>query len=109
MARRPGVTTLFVGPASPWENAFAESFNGKLRDELLDGEILCTLKEAQILIAGWRRLYNGLRPHSPLGQLPQAGGDSASNLRSGPTNGVWSGSARDLRLPDTRSRIWASH
>jgi len=67
-----GVTTLFIEPGSPWENGFVESFNGKLRDELLHGEIFYTLKEAQILVADWRRLYNGLRPHSSLGQRPPA-------------------------------------
>ena len=67
-----GVTTLFVEPGSPWQNGYVESFNGKLRDELLNGEIFYTLKEAQILIADWRRLYNGLRPHSSLGQRPPA-------------------------------------
>ena len=67
-----GVTTLFIEPGSPWENGYIESFNGKLRDELLNGEIFYTLKEAQILIANWRRLYNGLRPHSSLGQRPPA-------------------------------------
>ena len=67
-----GVTTLFIEPASPWENGYIESFNGKLRDELLNGEIFYTLKEAQILVANWRRLYNGLRPHSALGQRPPA-------------------------------------
>ena len=67
-----GVTTLFIEPGSPWENGYIESFNSKLRDELLDGELFYTLQEAQILIAGWRRLYNGLRPHSSLGQRPPA-------------------------------------
>jgi transposase InsO family protein len=67
-----GVTTLFIEPGSPWENGYIESFNGKLRDELLNGEIFFTLKEAQILVADWRRLYNGLRPHSALGQRPPA-------------------------------------
>jgi putative transposase len=67
-----GVTTLFIEPGSPWENGYIESFNGKLRDELLNGEILSPLKEAQILVANWRRLYNGLRPHSSLGQRPPA-------------------------------------
>ena len=67
-----GVTTLFIEPGSPWENGYIESFNVKLRDELLNGELFSTLKEAQILIAGWRRLYNGLRPHSSLGQRPPA-------------------------------------
>jgi transposase InsO family protein len=67
-----GVTTLFIEPGSPWENGYIESFNSKLRDELLNGELFYTLQEAQILIAGRRRLYNGLRPHSSLGQRPPA-------------------------------------
>ena len=61
-----GVTTLFIEPGSPWENGYNESFNGKLRDELLNGETFYTLKEAQILIEGWRREYNTFRPHSTL-------------------------------------------
>jgi len=67
-----GVTTLFIEPGSPWENGYLESFNGKLRDELLNGEIFYTLKEAQILTADWRRLYNALRPHSGCGRRPPA-------------------------------------
>ena len=67
-----GVTTLFIEPGSPWENGYVESFNGKLRDELLNGEIFYTLKEAQILIEHWRREYNHLRPHSSLGGRPPA-------------------------------------
>jgi transposase InsO family protein len=67
-----GVKTLFIEPGSPWENGYVESFNSKLRDEHLDSEIFYTLKEAQILTADWRRLYNGLRPHSSLGQRPPA-------------------------------------
>jgi transposase InsO family protein len=54
------------------ENGYIESFNGRLRDELLSREIFSTLREAQILIASWRRLYNGLRPPSSLGQRPPA-------------------------------------
>ena len=67
-----GVTTLFIEPGSPWENGYIESFNGKLRDELLNGELFYTLKEAQILIEQWRREYNHLRPHSSLGGRPPA-------------------------------------
>ena len=65
---RVGVQTLFIAPGSPWENGYLESFNGKLRDELLTGEILYTLKEAQGLVAWWWREYNQIRPHSALGQ-----------------------------------------
>lgn len=69
---RLGVKTLFIEPGSPWENGYCESFNGKLRDELLNGEIFYTLKEAQVLIEWWRRHYNQLRPHSALGYRPPA-------------------------------------
>lgn len=66
------VTTLFIEPGSPWENGYNESFNGKLRDELLDREIFYSLKEAQFLIERWRRYYNTIRPHSSLGYRPPA-------------------------------------
>ncbi len=70
--RRVGVKTLFIEPGSPWENGYCESFNGKLRDELLNGEIFYTLKEAKILIEQWRVHYNTKRPHSALGYRPPA-------------------------------------
>jgi transposase InsO family protein len=69
---RLGVGTLFIEPGSPWENGYIESFNGKLRDELLNGEIFYTLKEAKVLIERWRRHYNQRRPHSSLGYRPPA-------------------------------------
>lgn len=69
---RIGVKTLYIKPGSPWENGYCESFNGKLRDELLNGEIFYTLKEAQILIENWRQHYNTIRPHSSLGYVPPA-------------------------------------
>lgn len=69
---RIGVQTLFIEPGSPWENGYNESFNGKLRDELLNGEIFCSLKEARILIEQWRQHYNTVRPHSSLGYRPPA-------------------------------------
>jgi putative transposase len=62
-----GAKTAYIAPGSPWENGFIESFNARLRDELLDGEIFYTLKEAQIVIESWRRHYNGVRPHASLG------------------------------------------
>ncbi|MDP7358798.1 MAG: IS3 family transposase [Pseudomonadales bacterium] len=65
-----GVKTLFIAPGSPWENGYNESFNGKLRDELLNREIFYTLKEVQILTERWRREYNTIRPHSSLGYRP---------------------------------------
>jgi putative transposase len=69
---RLGVKTLFIEPGSPWENGYIESFNGKLRDELFDGEIFTTLEEAKVLIEQWRRNYNQVRPHSALGYQPPA-------------------------------------
>ena len=67
-----GVKTLFIEPGSPWENGYVESFNGKMRDELLNREIFYTLKEAQVLIERWRKEYNTFRPHSSLGYRPPA-------------------------------------
>jgi transposase InsO family protein len=67
-----GVQTLFIEPGSPWENGYCESFNGKLRDELLDREIFYTLLEAKVLIERWRGHYNTQRPHSALGYRPPA-------------------------------------
>jgi transposase InsO family protein len=55
---RIGVTTLYITPASPWENRYNESFNGSLRDELVNGEIFYSLAEAKVLIEAWRRHYN---------------------------------------------------
>jgi transposase InsO family protein len=69
---RIGVKTLFIEPGSPWENGYNESFNGKLRDEVLNGEIFYTLKEAQVIIERWRHEYNTFRPHSSLGYRPPA-------------------------------------
>jgi putative transposase len=69
---RIGVKTLFIEPGSPWENGYNESFNGKLRDEVLNGEIFYTLREAQVIIEGWRQEYNTFRPHSSLGYRPPA-------------------------------------
>ena len=67
-----GVETAFIEPGSPWENGYNESFNGRFRDEFLNGELFYTLKEAQILIEQWRIHYNTIRPHSSLGYRPPA-------------------------------------
>lgn len=66
------VKPLFIEPGSPWENGYIESFNGKMRDELLNREIFYTLTEAQVLIEDWRRSYNTIRPHSALNYRPPA-------------------------------------
>lgn len=70
--KKVGCKTLYIEPGSPWENGYNESFNGKLRNELLNGEIFYTLQEAKVLIEHWRRHYNEIRPHSSLGYKPPA-------------------------------------
>jgi len=67
-----GAKTAYIEPGSPWENGYCESFNSKLRDELLNMEIFSSLNEAKVLIEGWRRHYNTQRPHSSLGYRPPA-------------------------------------
>jgi len=62
-----GAQTAYITPGSPWENGFIESFNARLRDELLDGETFYGLREAQVVIESWRRHYNAVRPHASLG------------------------------------------
>ena len=69
---RIGVKTAFIEPGSPWENGYNESYNGKLRDELLNREIYYNLKEAKVLIENWRLEYNTVGPHSSLGYRPPA-------------------------------------
>ena len=68
--QRIGVKTLFIEPASPWENGYIESFNGKLRDELLNGEIFDTILDVMYLLERWRVHYNKVRPHSSLNFAP---------------------------------------
>ena len=70
--RDVGAKTAYIEPGSPWENGYCESFNARFRDELLNGEIFYTLKEAQIIIEIWRKHYNTKRPHSALGYRPPA-------------------------------------
>jgi len=77
-----GAKTLYIEPGSPWENGFNESYNGKLRDELLNGEIFYTLKEAQVLLEDWRRHFNRIRPHSSLGYRPPAPEAILPHMRS---------------------------
>lgn len=77
-----GANTLYITPASPWENGYNESFNGSLRDELLNGEIFYSLAEARVLIEAWRQHYNTVRPHSSLGYQPPAPEAAPSPLPS---------------------------
>ena len=82
---RVGVRTLFIEPGSPWENGYNESFNGNLRDELLNCEVFDTLLEAKVLIERWRRDYNTIRPHSSLGYRAPAPETHASYLPASAT------------------------
>jgi transposase InsO family protein len=86
--KRLDVKTLFIEPGSPWENGYVESFNGKLRDELLDREVFSTLLEARTLIEDWRLHYNQVRPHSALNYRPPA-----------PETVLWPGPAGQLAHP----------
>ena len=67
-----GTRKLYIAQESPLENGFCESFNAKLRDECLNGEIFYGLREAQVVIETWRIHYNTKRPHSALGYRPPA-------------------------------------
>jgi len=67
-----GARTLYIEPGSPWENVYCESFNSKLRDEFLNGDIFYSLKEIRVLVERWRVHYNNVRPHSSLGYRPPA-------------------------------------
>jgi transposase InsO family protein len=67
-----GAQTLYIEPGSPWENGYCESFNSKLRDEFLNGEIFYSMKELRVLAERWRVHYNTVRPHSSLGYKPPA-------------------------------------
>ena len=82
-----GTATLYIEPGSPWENGYCESFNGKLRDECLNGEIFYSLKEAQVVIEQWRVQYNTVRPHSALGCRPPAPGAYSPFLLLKPVSG----------------------
>jgi putative transposase len=67
-----GAQTAYIERGSPWENGYVESFNARMRDELLNGEIFYTLREAKIIIESWRRHYNAVRPHASLNYMPPA-------------------------------------
>jgi putative transposase len=91
-----GAKTAYITPGSPWENGFIESFNARLRDELLNGEIFYTLKEAMIVIESWRRHYNTVRPHASLGYRPPAPEVFV------PTTAAWPAALAGMAPPPTR-------
>lgn len=95
-----GVKTLYIEPGSPWENGYIESFNGKLRDELLNLEIFETLLEARVLVERWRVDYNTHRPHSSLGYRPPAPEAVMMEGVSGLSRSLWAASAT-LQQPTT--------
>ena len=78
-----GARTAYIAPGSPWENGFVESFNARLRDELLDGEIFYSLREAQVIIESWRNHYNTVRPHKSIGYKAPAPGVHLSSISAG--------------------------
>lgn len=92
-----GAKTAYIAPGSPWENGFIESFNARLRDELLTGEIFFTRREARIVIESWRQHYNAVRPHSSLGYKPPAPEVTVLPLPAWPVSLV--GAAPPARLP----------
>ena len=80
-----GAKTANFEPGSPWENGYIESFHARFRDELLDGEIFYTLREAQVVIGEWRRHYNTVRPHSAIGWRPPLAPESFIPVDHRPT------------------------
>ena len=122
-----GARTAFIEPGSPWENGYIESFNARLRDELLNGEIFYTLREAQVLIEAWRRHHNAVRPPGSLGYRlparkrsfrragrpapPRSAGHPArprnrqcTNIQTGPVSGGRSASWSEFAVDDLRLR-----
>ena len=87
-----GAKTAYIAPGSPWENGYVESFNARLRDELLNGEIFYTLREAQVVIESWRRHYNRVRPHASLGYrapAPEVVVPALAGRPLGQPGGLW--------------------
>ena len=87
-----GARTAYITPGSPWENGYVESFNARLRDELLNGEIFYTLREAQVVIESWRRHYNRVRPHASLGYrapAPEVVVPAMAGRPLGQPGGLW--------------------
>ena len=93
-----GAKTAYITPGSPWENGYVESFNARLRDELLNGEIFYSLREAQVIIESWRRHYNLVRPHQSLGYRPPAPEVFVPSFAAWPSARAASHPAAPLRL-----------
>ena len=100
-----GVAWHYIAPGKPQQNAFIESFNGRLRDELLNEEIFDTLEGARNALKRWRQDYNHVRPHSSLGGLTPVAVRTSS---SGPTKGMARLPLSDLRRPGDGARATAA-
>jgi len=96
-----GAKTAYIAPGSPWENGYIESFNARLRDELLKGEIFYSLREAQIVVESWRRHYNTERPHASLGYRAPAPEVFVPAFVAGPAAQPRPAPPATLPLPDT--------
>ena len=97
-----GAKTAYIAPGSPWENGYIESFNARLRDELLNGELFYSLREAQILIESWRVHYNTVRPHASLGYKPPAPEVFVPGLAAWPAAQPWPAAPATLPLEQFR-------
>jgi putative transposase len=93
-----GARTAYIEPGSPWENGYVESFNSKLRDELLNGEVFYSLNEARIMIEAWRRHFNAIRPHSSLGWRPPAPQVRSAGLVTWPARNALNGMAENATI-----------
>jgi transposase InsO family protein len=103
LALLTGMTNLYIAPASPWENGYAESFHGRLRDELLNAEVFADVREAKALAAAWRNEYNHRRPHSSLGYVPPAA--FAATLAEPPVGAAPLPPARPASYPTLEPRL----
>ncbi len=100
---RVGVKTLYIEPGSPWKNGYNEPFNGKLRDELLNGESFYTLKEAKMLFEQWRNHHNTVRPYSALVYRPPPRETNVSGTAPSPDNTPTALSAIDEAISKSRN------
>lgn len=103
LADLTGVESLYIAPGSPWENGYAESFHGRLRDELLNAEVFADVREARALAATWRDEYNHHRPHSSLGYVPPA--TFAATLAVPPVGAAPLPPARPASIPILEPRL----
>lgn len=99
LAELTGVENVYIAPGSPWENGYAESFHGRLRDELLNAEVFTDVRDARALASSWKNEYNHHRPHSSLGYVPPA--TFAATLAGPPVGAAPLPPARPASIPST--------